>query len=240
MTTPSPLTSRLLASFIALLLTFSLGSGARAAVVFYTFDTAMNGNGSFTTDVAGNDGFAQVSSVTQAGSNILTNTGGASYVDPDGNTWAGSGSSVTPGHSLTWTGLSSGNSFSLTLDTTGLANLNVTLDIRSAGTTPVTMFSSLIYSVNGGPGISINVPLSFSTGSFNEWTADLSSITALNNQPNVTLTWNLPNIAGGNSLRIDNLEISAAAIPEPSTVALALSGLLYFVARRGQLRRFMA
>lgn len=225
-----------------LLVAVSLAGVAHAASVFYTFDTALDGTGSFTTSVSGNDGFASVSSVSLTGSKLNQTGGAASYVDPLGNTWLGSGGSATPGHTIGWGDPSTGNSFSVTLDTTGLENLNVRLDVRAAntGSSVLTAFSSFTYSIDGGAATAISVPLTFQTGgnAFYEWTADLSSISALANQSSVTLKWGVPNLSGFGSLRIDNLEITAStAIPEPSSYA-AFAGLASLGALAVRRRRY--
>lgn len=209
----------------AVVLAVAFAGVAQAASVFYTFDTTLDGTGSFTSAVSGNDGFASASSVSFTGTNLNTNGGDSSYVDPEGNTWLGSGGSSTPGHSLGWGDPSTGNTFSVTLDTTGLENLGVRLDVRAAssGSTIRTAFSSFTYRIDGGSAVAIDVPLSYQTGgnAFYEWTADLSSISALANQSSVTLTWGIPSMVGFGSLRIDNLEITAtSAIPEPSSFAV--------------------
>lgn len=223
--------SKFLSWFAAFLLAISMGNNVHAAYVLYTFDTTLDGNGSFTTAVTGSDGFIQASAVSYGGTKP-SQTGGSSYVDPLGNTWVGSGGASAPGHSLGWGDPSQNNYFSVTLETTNLESLFVRLDVRSAntGTAVRSAFNSFTYSVNGGAGTAIDVPLSFQTSgnAFYEWTADLSSIVALNNQSSVTLKWYVPDLSGYGSLRIDNLEITATKmIPEASTsIYAAMAGAI--------------
>ncbi|RRJ94729.1 hypothetical protein Ga0100231_010625 [Opitutaceae bacterium TAV4] len=198
-----------------------------AAYVFYTFDTTANGTGAFTLAPGGSSGFVATSNISYAGSKLGTDGGAATYTDPAGNTWTGSGASGTPGHSISWGDPSTGNSFSVTLNTTGLKDLSVRLDVRAAntGTSVLKTFSAFTYSIDGAAPVAIPATLSFTTGSnqFYEWTADLSSIVALNNQSNVKLTWSLASLVGNGSVRIDNVEIRAnSAIPEPATTAILL------------------
>ncbi|AHF91440.1 hypothetical protein OPIT5_15645 [Opitutaceae bacterium TAV5] len=212
---------------LAAILACGLSGTANAAAVFWSFDTQTDGLGSYATAISAIDGFASASSVTRTGTVQATNhLGGAAFTDFEDTFWAGSGGTVSPGHSLTWNGNSINNSFSVTLNTTGLESINIRLDVRSAGTSPLSAFSSLTYAIGGSEAVTIDtVDLTFATGSsFGEWSADLSSIVAINNQSSVTLTWNIATIPGGASLRVDNLQITAAAIPEPATLASVLGG----------------
>jgi hypothetical protein len=200
---------------------------ASAAAVFYSFDTATDGNGSLTFAPSAIEGFASAASVVRTGT-VATGNGGATFTDFQGTIWTGSGNSNTPGHSLNWNQNSTNNSFSVMLDTTGLESLAVQLQVRSVGTSTPTAFSSLSYSIGAGSPVAINtVSLGFvSSTSFQSWTADLSSISALSNQSSISLTWTLPDLGPSPSVRIDNLQISAVStVPEPSTCAV-MAGLV--------------
>jgi len=228
-------------------LLFSLSSiliagSCSAATVLYSFDTLQNGEGVYTQSVSANSGFGSASSIARTGTVRATNDAGgeASFTDFQGVTWLGSGSSTTPGHSLNWGGNSTGNTFSLTLDTTGLVDLTMRMAVRSAGTGALLDFGSFSYDIGSGP-IAITTGTSgFTAGSaFSVWTADLSSIGAIEGAPSVTFTWTLANIASGASFRVDNLQISADAVPEPSTLAMiAVGGILISLSlRRGSSRQ---
>lgn len=224
----------LVAAVAAFFIVLSPGS-IQAAAVFYSFQTEPDG-GTFTTAVTAISGFESASGVSMVGTNILaTGAGGAaSFTDFEGTTWTGSGGSVTPGRSMVWNTGSEGNSFSLTLNTTGLEDLNVRMEIRSTGTVSPSTFTSLTYQIGSGDPLNIDsVDLSFPNNSliYHVWSADLSSISALSNQPAVTFTWSIPNITG--SVRIDNLQFTA--VPEPSPmpiIAASFAVLAAFAIRR--------
>jgi hypothetical protein len=194
-----------------------------AAGVLYSFESAAP-NGTYTLNASVVAGFLGASAVTRTGSG---NTGGeASFTDFQGTVWTGSGGSTGAGNSLAWTGGGANltGSFSITLNTSELTDLNVRLAVRAAGTGATSSFSSFTYDVGGGAQ-AIATPLGFTAGStFSTWTADLSSIGALSNKESVTLTWSFANNISGTSLRVDNIQITAVAIPEPSTYA-ALIGV---------------
>ncbi len=200
----------------ALVALLCIGS-AQGAGVLYSFESAAP-NGTYTLAPSVVDGFLSASSISRTGTG---NTGGeASFTDFQGTVWTGSGSSSGAGNSLAWTGGGSNltGSFSLTLNTTDLTDLTVRLAVRAAGTGATNAFSSFTYDIGDGPQ-AISTPLTFTAGStFSQWTADLSSIGALTDQPSVTLTWAFADNVSGTSLRVDNIQILAAvAIPEPST-----------------------
>ncbi|AHF90938.1 hypothetical protein OpiT1DRAFT_02715 [Opitutaceae bacterium TAV1] len=215
------------AATLALGSVFATVPAARAAYLFYTFDTAQDGNGAFTLAASGNDGFASAPEVVYSGGKLSETGGSAAYTDPEENTWSGSGGAATPGHSIGW-GNGTGNFFYVILNMTGLKDLKVKFDIRSAGSSIPTAFTSIIHRVDDANPTAINVPLTFPTGDnrFYTWTADFSSVTAINNQSFVKLIWYIPNISSSASLRIDNLEFTAVAIPEPSASVAALAGVI--------------
>ncbi|MDR1283874.1 MAG: hypothetical protein LBK99_24110, partial [Opitutaceae bacterium] len=164
-------------------------AAAVAVAVFYSFDTSPDGTGDFTAGYSAINGFNSASSVTRTGTTQANvHAGGeATFTDFAGTEWKGSGNSAMPGHSLTWNQNSTGNSFSVTLDTTGLESLAVRLGIRSAGSGAPAAFTSFTYAIGSGKPVGIDtVALSFPTGgNFNEWSADLSAIVALSNQNSV-------------------------------------------------------
>ncbi len=199
---------------------------------FWSFDQFTSGNGAFEIGVTA-ETWTGSPSVTYAGSNLLNGGGAASFTAFNGTTWLGSGTGSTPGHSLAWSSGSTGNSFSLSLDMTDSAELQIRMDIRSFTGGPAA-FLDLQYDVGGGfvsSGISLN-PITIGT-SYSAWTVDLTSLTQINNQSNVTLRWVIPDIGGGTSIRIDNLQISAQAIPEPTVGGLILGfGICALLVRR--------
>ena len=132
------------------------------------------------------------------------------------------GSSWISGRAFGWNvnpGPSTGNAFQITLNTSGVEDLNVQLRYRLNGTQtysgPVDGFSTFEYSVAGGaffavPGISLSLTNNTNYNSF--WQADLSAVSAIENAGLVTLRWTLPDLAQGASkqIRIDDLEVTAS------------------------------
>ena len=143
-----------------------------------------------------------------------------------GNQTAFDGSPWISGRAFGWNanpGVSTGNTFQITLNTSSVEDLNVELRYRLNGiqTTsgqPVQGFSSFEYSLNGGAFIAVSgVSLSLvnNTNYNNLWQADLSAVSAIENVGLVTLRWSLPNLAQGTSkqIRIDDLEVTASYDP---------------------------
>jgi hypothetical protein len=132
------------------------------------------------------------------------------------------GSSWISGRAFGWNanpGPSTGNTFQVTLNTSGIEDLNVQLRYRLNGTQtysgPVDGFSAFEYSVAGGaffavPGVSLSLINNTSYNRF--WQADLSAVSAIENAGLVTLRWTLPDLAQGASkqIRIDDLEVTAS------------------------------
>ena len=183
--------------------------------------------------------------MTYNGSSLRTQADGgeASFVSFEGGTpWLGSGGSSTPGHSLAWNAGSTGNTFSFNLNTTGTEDLMIRMAVRSTGSGGgPTAFSSVTYNTGSGPvTISPSLYSGFSAGSGNFvlWTADLSSLAAVENAPSVTLQWTIPTLNSNTSFRVDNIQVTA--VPEPSTVVLlgvALAAMVVFVRRQQTARR---
>ncbi|MCC5844539.1 MAG: PEP-CTERM sorting domain-containing protein [Verrucomicrobia bacterium] len=228
----------------------SIGSASAEVYVFWSFQTTESGTGGAQTlDVTSQSPGAFGSpTITQfadtGGATIGGGTGGATYIDFEGTTWTGSNGSSLPGHSISWdaTGntLFTGSGFTLSnLDLTGLSDLNMRFDIRSAtagGGTPPTTFASVEYQVDGGGWISTGVNSSWATGTtFVPVTLDFSSLSAINGLENVDFRFVFASGSKTGStnhaIRLDNLEVSA--IPEPSTLVLiGMFGLATLALRR--------
>ncbi|MBI5384134.1 MAG: FAD-dependent oxidoreductase [Verrucomicrobia bacterium] len=183
---------------------------------FFSFDASPDGSNAFQGNVTANNGFYGVPTVTRTGT-ALSDTGGATnFTDFTGVIWSGSGGAATPGHSLGLNNGSANNSFSVTFSTLGLRQVRLRLDIRSAaqaGGVAPTEFTSFTYDVGGGPQPVSAVGLSLiGDNFFHEWAADLSSLAAIDNQPRVTLTWTIKNLAASpaESFRVDNLQVTAS------------------------------
>ena len=137
---------------------------------------------------------------------------GSDYVAYDGPTWG-------RGKALGWNanaGSSAGNSFQVTLDTTGVEDISARFEYRLNGVQSsaglVTALSAFEYSVDGGgfisvPGVSLVLN---NNGTYNnEWSADLSAATAIENAGSITLRWTFPDLiqTSGKQIRVDNLEL---------------------------------
>lgn len=137
---------------------------------------------------------------------------GSDYTAYDGSTWG-------RGKALAWNasaGSSTGNSFQVTLDTTGVEDISVRFGYRLNGVQSsaglVTALSAFEYSVDGGgfisvPGVSLALNNNGTWG--DEWSADLSTATAIENAGLVTFRWTLPDLAQGanQQIRVDDLEL---------------------------------
>jgi len=142
----------------------------------------------------------------------IFNNYGLDYVAYDGSTWG-------RGKALGWNanaGSSAGNSFQVTLDTTGVEDISARFEYRLNGVRSsaglVTALSAFEYSVDGGgfisvPGVSLVLN---NNGTYNnEWSADLSAATAIENAGSITLRWTFPDLiqTSGKQIRVDNLEL---------------------------------
>jgi len=137
---------------------------------------------------------------------------GLGYTAYDGSTWG-------RGKALAWNPdslPSTGNSFQVTLDTTGVEGISARFEYRLNGVQSsaglVTALSAFEYSVDGGgfiavPGVSL--ALNNNTDYNNEWSADLNAITAIENAGSITLRWTLPDLiqTSGAQIRVDDLEL---------------------------------
>jgi iduronate 2-sulfatase len=149
---------------------------------------------------------------------------GNSFTAHNGNQWV-------PGRAITWLvgmGPSTGNSFQITVDTTNIENINVRLKYRlngvesSAGS--VTAFSAFEYSLDGSnfsDFSTVNIDLLNNTSYNNIWSADLSSITSIEDSSSVTLRWSFPDLIQLQSkqIRVDDLEITGVFNPTVYTTS---------------------
>ena len=155
------------------------------------------------------------------------NNYGSDYVAYDGSTWG-------RGKALGWNanaGSSAGNSFQVTLDTTGVEDISARFEYRLNGVQSsaglVTALSAFEYSVDGGGFISVpGVSLALNNnGTYNnEWSADLSAATAIENAGSITLRWTFPDLiqTSGKQIRVDNLELVASYNADNDTELLEL------------------
>ena len=191
------------------------------AYFFFSFDTQTNGLGALSDLVTTNRGFYGTPVVERAATFVAPDEAGgaARFTNFAGVIWLGSGGSGTPGHSLTFNPGSVQNELSLTFPTIGLQQVRIVMQVRSAaqaGGTAPRNFTSFTYDIGAGPtpvpGANLDL---IADNTFREWGTDLSSLSAINNRPSVTLRWTFEDLAPSpqESVRIDNLQVSA--IPAP-------------------------
>jgi len=238
---------------------FCSHSAVSAASVYWSFQNttdALAGSGSKSGFTA-NDGFLGTPTVTQfkpaTGPAASFGTGGASSYTYGGTEYRGSGSGAAPGFSMLW-GTSEGSTgtfalagigFTVTLNTTGLSDLAMRFDVRSATGdpgkgVPPSRFSLIEYSYDGvawfDTGLAAGTGWQAKAGAlFEEETVNFSSISQINNQANVQLRFTFqdgstPSADVTQNIRIDNLLFTA--VPEPTSVALLGLGALALGARR--------
>ncbi|WPJ96934.1 PEP-CTERM sorting domain-containing protein [Coraliomargarita algicola] len=195
-----------------------------ASSIFFSFQSQEDGNGTATLDVTAFDGIASGTPTISPTGGAAGDGGEASFTAYDDSVWLGNGNFATPGHSLVY-GVGSGFSLSLNFDATNLEDMTVRFAVRTAGSGAVTQLSDLTYDIGAGA-VSTGLTGGFfpANGQFQELTFDLSSIAAIENQSDVTLTWLIPEVVSGTSFRIDNVQLSA--VPEPSNYGLLMGGLV--------------
>ena len=149
-----------------------------------------------------------------------------STVNADGGDIAGSALAFQAG-----TGnINNGRNFTISLSTIGWSDLIFTYAIQRTGTGFTSQ--TVAYSVNGGAYTDFGVVDSIAS-SFAVKTVDLSGISALDNQANVSLRFTLDggSASAGNN-RMDNMVLTGEAVPEPATMTLLGLGIAAFAARK--------
>ena len=172
---------------------------------------------------------------------LTTNFNTQATGDPGVTSFGGTATNAEPGSpagsALALQGLigaASNNSKFLELRTNTLGNNVTGLNLSFATQRTSTGFNSnqLSYSTNGGATFtdfgSPYVPVASFTSPAGLQAFDLTSVTALNNKADVRfrITFTGSSASNGNN-RIDNLKLTAATVPAPSSVAvMALGGLM--------------
>jgi len=176
--------------------------------------------------------------------------GSSSWVTAStGNEWSAFGGSTTnalngdiAGNALApVSSTANGKSLTLAFSMAGLENLVVTFATRGTSTG----FNSGLwsYSSDGSVFTSAGLPSTATTNtSFALATADFSSIAALDNDPTVWIRYTLSGATAtsGNN-RIDNLQLNATPVPEPTYgMAVVLAATAWFGVRRLTAARLIA
>ena len=153
------------------------------------------------------------SSFSYSGSIKTTfNNYGSDYTAYDGSIW-GRGKAI--GWNTT-SAPSTGNSFQVTLDSTGVEDISARFNYRLNGVRSsaglVTALSAFEYSIDGGGFVSVpGVSLALNNGGDwgDEWSADLTAVTAIEDAGSITLRWTFPDLiqTSGKQIRVDNLEL---------------------------------
>ena len=207
---------------IALLLQFQ--GNALGEVAYWSFQNNPEGT-SFSTEVSLST-FPDGTPVLSGTGSSLTNLGnyGASWTTVDQSTWQ-------PGKSIAWNGQngSTGNTLQVNFNASQLKNFTIRFKYRNNSTMnsgfSISGFTDFKYNIGNGF-ISIpsaNLALANNAIWNNEWSMDLSSLSAIEGAESVTLKWFLPDFEStgttASQLRIDDLQITATlnANPGPLT-----------------------
>jgi len=207
----------LIASAVTVML-FAAQAKAQTGIVFYSFND-QSSTGALITAAVGSS-ISQFSNFNTAGSPLTILSSVSS--NPNNHGFS-AGNSVSQNN---WDGSAY---FQFTLDSTGYSDIILSWAGNVSGTGPQN--TTLRYSSTGVGGIFTDFA-TFATPKNSAVTQNLSSVSALNNNPNVVFRLvgvDASNTAAG-TMKIDNFNIDA--IPEPSTMLLVGAGLVGLLALR--------
>ena len=143
---------------------------------------------------------------------------------------------------MAWDTGSTGNSFTLQLNTTGYEDFILRFDYRHGTGTGPTSLGPFEYSLDNGltwTTIFNSSSISLSA-TYSPWSYNLSSISAIENVPSVWLRLSFDSPAG-NNFRIDNVEITGQEVPEPNQIALlSLAFIAIYAVSRKMLKNRQA
>ncbi|MFL2927936.1 MAG: sulfatase-like hydrolase/transferase [Opitutales bacterium] len=193
-------------------------SHLHGASAYWSFQTDQTG-ASYSSAVTRSDFPNGNPTLSATGSSLANlNNFGPAYTAPDGSVWQ-------PGKALAWNGQngSTGNTMQVNFNASQLKDFSLRFKFRNNQTRSsgnlVNAFSSFQYNIGNGyiaiPSANLSIPNNTSWN--NEWTMDLSSLSAIEGAPSVILKWTLPDFESTGStttqLRIDDLQITATDVP---------------------------
>ena len=205
--------------FLLALVCFAPALPAQTTVgAFFSFQnaasqSAANGEGTYSLAVSV-ENFA--GTPTFSGTSLIGGGQGSfisSFIAYDASVWTGA-------RSAGWNAKVAGTrTWQVVLNTTGVENLSARFNYRLNGVTAnggslVTALTAFEYRIGNGPWVSVpGAPLALvNNNSYsNVWSANLGAVTAINNQPEITLRWSLPTFdqfAGDKFGNFDNLQIT--------------------------------
>ena len=225
---------------LAALLSVSVASVAQTPVGAYfsfqnaTSQSAANGQGTYSTAVS-------VENFT--GTPAFSGTGliggglgsfASSFTAYDTSVWTGA-------RGVGWNArIAASRTWQVTLNTTGVENLAARFNYRLNGSTTnggtsVTGLAAFEYRIGSGPWVSVpgaSLALVNNNSYNNAWSANLTTVSALNNQPEITLRWSLPTLdqTGTDQYgNLDNLQItgSSFALSRPRVLPVGNYNLLF-------------
>ena len=206
-----------------------LGSRMEAQVLFYNFNNLSGG-----TTSASESLLNQTPTLSLSGADLVAaGQAGVAFTDESGTAHAA-------GLAAAWSsGIDApgGNSFRMHLDTTGYENFVVRYDYRS--TSSGSPSAALSYRLGDSGAFTPITSQSFTRdGTFHSTSVDLSALSSIENVSNVSLLWELAPGSGSGTFRVDNLQLSGAAVvPEPREYALVAGGALLLFGVCGRRRR---
>ena len=193
---------------------------AQTDIVFYSFNDTSSTAAVMTATVGSSISSFSVFNPSNTPLTILSSVGG----NPNNHGFS-AGNSVSQN---TWDGTAY---FQFTLDSTGYKNIILSWAGNTSSTGPTNVLLRYSSTGVGGPFTDF---ATFASLKNTATTQDLTSVTALNNNPNDV--FRIVGINSGNPLagtmKIDNFNIDAVLVPEPSTLLLVGAGLLGLLAVR--------
>jgi hypothetical protein len=228
-------------SMAALLSAASTGYAAQIVGVYYTFDDGDLSGSPYPTDIntladaPGNSGSASLTGSVVTGSlqdfanndyGTFTAFDGSTWTNEDTATWQHSGGDIL------------GAQMQIVLDLRGVTDVSsdFTLTLRNVANTEYdSQDITLEYSTDGTSFSTFGTKtLPTSTDAADLYSWDLSSVSAIEDTNNVTLRWSFPDVTteSNPNFRLDNFQVSATVIPEPSAGLLVLFSAAAFFTRR--------